>query len=77
MMYEPDVTVFNKSMLNLHTFSHVSVPFNPEDVSLDPQTPTEVQAIMKSREGVKHLLPVIGEGKGQLLSCKDINKVDI
>lgn len=75
-MYEPDVTVVNKTMIDITTFCHVSTPLNPEDVSLNPQTPSEIQSIMKSREGVKHMIPGIQHGGENIaFSCKDLNRV--
>ncbi|XP_053384572.1 uncharacterized protein LOC123535953 [Mercenaria mercenaria] len=72
--YEPDVKVINRTHAHVQTFSTVVTPFDPEDVSLNPQTPSEVQSVMKSKAGMIKLLPDVAYD-GNNLTCRDLNKI--
>lgn len=64
----------NGESAHVQTYSNVVTPFNPEDVSLSPQTPEEIQSAMKSKYGMLHLLPNLSPS-GRNLTCKDANQV--
>ncbi|KAL4225675.1 hypothetical protein ACF0H5_016364 [Mactra antiquata] len=71
--YEPDVEV-NGDQAHVQTYTSVVMPFNPEDVSLNPQTPSELQTVVKTRAGMLALLPKIFP-YGRNLTCKDVNQI--
>ncbi|XP_052802620.1 uncharacterized protein LOC128232878 [Mya arenaria] len=72
LFYEPNVKV-SGDIAHVQTFTNVQQPFDPMDVSLDPQTPSELQSIMESQEGLHRHLPRVHYIRNNL-TCKDLNK---
>ena len=62
------------SALYVITYTEVTYPSDPFDVSLNPLSPLQIQAKMISQERAKALLPD-GEFGGGNITCKDINEV--
>lgn len=72
--YEPDVHLTNTTYAHVQTYTSIVLPFDPEDVSLNPQTPAEVLSMMKSKAGMIKLLPnVTYDNKN--LTCRELNEV--
>lgn len=72
--YEPDVHLTNMTYAHVQTYSSIVSPFDPEDVSLNPQTPAEVLSMMKSKAGMIKLLPnATYDNKN--LTCRELNEV--
>ncbi|KAH3877193.1 uncharacterized protein LOC127871066 [Dreissena polymorpha] len=68
-----DPKVYVHDMLaHAQTYTHVVMPFDPVDVSLYPQTPKELQALMVSQDGLHRHMPDIPFEKNNL-TCKDAN----
>jgi len=62
------------NVATVKTFTNVAVPLNPMDVSLDPQTPSDVQAVMATQRAVHRQLRNVSYHENNV-SCMDINKV--
>ena len=62
------------SALYVITYTEVTYPSDPFDVTLNPLSPLQIQAKMISQERAKALLPDGEFGFGNI-TCKDINEV--
>ncbi|XP_061183326.1 uncharacterized protein LOC133191597 [Saccostrea echinata] len=71
----PKAEVHN-SAVAITTYSLVTYPLDPFDVTLNPLSPIQIQAKMLSQERAKHVLPNGRYGAGNI-TCKDINQLSI
>ena len=73
VFYEPGVTVKDNEA-HVQTYTYVKTPFDPMDVSLNPQTPSELQTIMKSKPEMHAVLKNVSVD-GKDMACRDLNQV--
>ena len=64
-----------KDHAQIQTYDHVSLPFDPEDVSEFPQSPTEVQSKMMTKQDLMIILPNVPVDSSNN-TCKDVNQVN-
>ncbi|XP_022339040.1 uncharacterized protein LOC111134370 [Crassostrea virginica] len=69
-------TDVQSSALYVITYTEVTYPSDPFDVTLNPLSPLQIQAKMVSQERAKALLPDGEFGPGNI-TCKDINEQSI
>ena len=73
---EPIAEADDVNHAKIQTYSHVALPFNPEDVSESPQTPAEVQSKMVTKQDLMILLPnVTADSKNN--TCMQVNQVGL
>ena len=65
-----------KDHAQIQTYDHVSLPFDPEDVSEFPQSPTEVQSKMMTKQDLVIILPNVPVDSSNN-TCRDVNQVNI
>ena len=75
LTHEPRAVFDTKDHAQVQTYSHVALPFNPEDVSEFPQSPTEVQSKMVTKQDLMILLPNVTSDSSNN-TCKEVNQVN-
>ncbi|XP_013408206.1 uncharacterized protein LOC106172138 [Lingula anatina] len=71
---EPNI-VAKDGELSITTYTEITYPFNPLDVSFYQQSPSQIQAKMSSSEAVQRYLP--NGNFSEPLSCKEVNQAAI
>ena len=72
---EPSAASDGNNHAKINTYSHVAMPFDPEDVSQFPQTPTEVQSKMVTKQDLVLLLSNVS-ADNTTNTCMEVNQVD-
>ncbi|XP_048728530.2 uncharacterized protein LOC125646336 [Ostrea edulis] len=69
-------TEVQNSALNIVTYSHITYPFDPFDVTLDPLSPIQIQAKLVTQDRARNAFPA-GQYFAGNLTCKDINELSV